>query len=94
MPKTVKSQVADLTLTEMRSRHAVSITDFKKNPARIVAAAEGDAIAVLNHNRPEFYVLPAAAFEALLDRIEDLEDVQTIRERENQPRVAVELDDL
>ncbi len=39
-------------------------------------------------------MLPAAAFEALLDRIEDLEDIETIREREHSPRVAVELDDL
>lgn len=81
-------------LTEMRAPRAVSITDFKKNPAKIVAAAKGDAVAVLSHNRPEFYVLPASAFEALLDRIEDLEDMATIREREAQPRIAIDLDEL
>ncbi len=43
MSKIQKKGAVD-TLTEMRSRHAVSITDFKKNPARIVAAAEGDAV--------------------------------------------------
>ena len=47
----------------LRALHDVSFT-----------VAKGEAFAVLNYNRPEFYVVPAAAYAALLDRIEALEN--------------------
>ena len=59
---------------ELRSRHFVSITELKKNPMRVFVEAKGETFAVLNFNRPEFYIVPAAAYAAMLDRIEDFED--------------------
>lgn len=41
-----------------------------------------------------FRALLSAVFDALLDRIEDLEDIATIRAREHGPRVAVTIDEL
>jgi antitoxin StbD len=38
-----------------------------------VAAGNGRPIAILNRNEPAFYCVPAKAWEALMDRLEDIE---------------------
>jgi antitoxin StbD len=72
----------------------VSISDLKKNPMAAVAQGEGFPVAVLNRNRPEFYCIPSASYEALLDRIEDLELHALADSRANQARVQINIDDL
>ncbi|ABS63173.1 prevent-host-death family protein [Parvibaculum lavamentivorans DS-1] len=59
-------------LSEMRARRTISVTDFRKNPVRHLGDAKGDTLAVLSHNRVEFYAVPPVQFEALLDRLEAL----------------------
>ena len=55
------------------STTTASISELKRNPMATVAAGEGLPVAILNRNEPTFYCVPAAAYEALLDRLEDLE---------------------
>ena len=50
-----------------------SVSELKRNPMGTVAAGEGLPVAILNHNRPAFYCVPAEAYEAMLERLEDLE---------------------
>jgi antitoxin StbD len=50
-----------------------SVSELKKNPMGTVAAGEGFPVAILNRNEPAFYCVPAKAYEAMLDRLEDLE---------------------
>ena len=76
------------------ARASVSISDLKKNPSRIINEAEGAPVAVLNHNKPSAYLIPAEAFEALMEQIEDYNLSQLVRERENEPTVKVSLDEL
>ena len=45
---------------------AVSMSEFKKNPAAILRQAAGRPVAVLNHNRVGFYLLEPALYEALV----------------------------
>ena len=52
-----------------------SISELKKNPMALVNSGEGQPIAILNHNEPVFYCVPAVAYEALLKRIDELEQV-------------------
>ena len=42
------------------SHFAVSVTELKRNYADILKQADDAPIAVLNHNRPEAYLLPAS----------------------------------
>jgi antitoxin StbD len=76
------------------ARASVSISDLKKNPSRIINEAEGAPVAILNHNKPSAYLIPAEAFEALMERFEDYNLAQFVKERENEPTVKVSLDDL
>lgn len=73
--------------------YAVSVTELKRDYASIIDEATG-AVAVLNHNKPEAYLIPAQYYEQLMDYLEDLQDAQLIRERANEQAVKVNLDDL
>jgi len=73
---------------------AASITELKANPMKVVSSACGEPVAVLNRNEPAFYCIPAEAYEALMDRLEDLELVELAKARESEPGIPVSLDDL
>lgn len=73
-----------------------SVSELKKNPMGTVAAGEGFPVAILNRNEPAFYCVPAKAWEALMDRLEDLElNAQAdARLGDGQAIVKVSLDEL
>jgi antitoxin StbD len=76
------------------SRTTASITELKRNPMGTVEAGEGQPVAILNRNEPAFYCVPAKVYEAMLDRLEDLELNALADARAQQPEIAVTLDEL
>lgn len=75
---------------------SVSISELKKNPSALLSQASGSAIAVLNHNKPAAYLIPAETYEAMMDMIEDYELAKLVEERleDKDQAVSVSLDDL
>jgi antitoxin StbD len=75
---------------------SVSISELKKNPSSLLLQANGSPIAVLNHNKPAAYLIPADTYEALMDMIEDYELAKLVEERlgDKGQAVSVSLDDL
>jgi antitoxin StbD len=73
---------------------AASIAELKKDPVGTVAAGDGFPVAILDHNEPAFYCIPAKAYEALMDKLEDVELAAIIEARKNQPEIEVNWDDL
>jgi antitoxin StbD len=73
-----------------------SISELKRNPMATVAAGEGLPVAILNRNEPTFYCVPALAYEALLERLENLElnALADARLAAGETPVKVSLDDL
>ncbi len=71
-----------------------SISELKRNPMGTVAAGEGGAVAILNHNETAFYCVPAHAYEALLNRLEDQELNAIADARKSQKVVKIKLDEL
>lgn len=71
-----------------------SVSELKKNPMGTVAAGEGFPVAILNRNEPVFYCVPAKAFEALMERLEDMELNAIADARKGQKEIAVSIDDL
>ncbi len=71
-----------------------SVSELKKNPMGTVAAGEGAPVAILNRNAPAFYCVPAKAYEALMDRLEDIELNAIADARTGQPVRKVKLGDL
>jgi antitoxin StbD len=83
-------------LTKIYAEYAVSITKLKKNPQALIDNAQGEAIALLNRNKPTAYIIPAETYEKLLDIAEDIELGQIIEDRRGEKDTAVEvhLDEL
>lgn len=73
---------------------SASISDLRKSPSSIVEAAHGEAVAILNHNRIMAYMVPAETYEAMLDRLDDLELVRIAKTRASERGVPVDIDDL
>ncbi len=73
---------------------SASVSELKKNPMGTVAVGEGFPVAILNRNEPAFYCIPAKAYEALLEKLEDLELNAIANARENQAEIKVDLSDL
>jgi len=82
--------MSSLVLSEMTA----SVSELKKNPMGTVAAGDGFAVAILNRNEPAFYCVPARAYEALMDKIEDLELNAIADARANDKIIKVNLNDL
>lgn len=82
--------MSNLVLAEMTA----SISELKKNPMGTVAAGDGFAVAILNRNEPAFYCVPARAYEALMDKIEDLELNALADARINEKVIKVSVNDL
>jgi antitoxin StbD len=73
---------------------SISITELKRNPSAVIEAADGESVAVLVHNKPSAYLVPADTYKRLLDRLEDLELAELLRSRANERRIKVRLDEL
>jgi antitoxin StbD len=83
-------------MDQVLTRFTASITELKKNPSALIKESGGDPIAILNHNRPSAYLVPADTFEAMIDLLEDIELGNIIEERKAEMAEAVEvkLDEL
>ncbi|MEQ1533781.1 MAG: type II toxin-antitoxin system Phd/YefM family antitoxin [Sideroxydans sp.] len=73
-----------------------SISELKRNPMATVAAGDGFPVAILNRNEPTFYCVPAKAYEALMDKLEDseLNAIADVRLKDGKRPVKVKLDEL
>ncbi|WP_229519516.1 antitoxin [Photobacterium damselae] len=60
----------------------------------VVNDADGFPVAVLNHNQPAFYCIPAEAYEMLLDKLEDVELADLVRKRRNSKEFEIDISDL
>lgn len=81
-------------MQRIQAELAVSVSDLKKSPAAVVGQARGLPVAVLNHNKVMAYLVPPEVYEAMLERLDDLDLARVAGERAAEEPVAVELDDL
>ena len=73
---------------------SVSVTELKRNPSAVIEAADGEPVAVLIHNKPSAYLVPAATYERLVERLEDVGLIELVHARAKERRVNVTLDEL
>lgn len=73
---------------------AVSVSELKKNPSAVMSGANGGAVAVLNHNRVMAYMVPTDVYEAMMERLDDMDLAEVMKARSNETAIPVSLDDL
>lgn len=75
---------------------SASISELKKNPTALLNEADGSAIAILNHNKPAAYLVPAQTYEFLMEMIDDIELAKIVESRraDLSEVVKVNIDDL
>lgn len=59
----------------------VSMSDFKKNPARILRDAGTQPVAVLSHNKAAFYMVEPRLFEAMIEDLADARLLPLLKQR-------------
>ena len=75
---------------------SVSMSEFKKNPAAVLREAGSRPVAVLNHNRPAFYMVEPQLFQAMLEQLadQDLYRKAAARLADKSRAIRVDLDQL
>ena len=75
---------------------SASISELKKNPTALLNEADGAAIAILNHNKPAAYLVPAQMYEQLMEQLDDYELTKVVESPRGDLSQAVEvsIDDL
>ena len=78
------------------SPFSASISELKKNPSRLIEEANGETVAILNHNKPTAYLVPADTFERMSNLLEDIELGRIVEKRKDlkATAVSVSLDEL
>jgi antitoxin StbD len=76
------------------AKNTVSMTDLRRNPSEVIEVAASSPVAILNHNKPAAYLISAAAYEDMLDQLEDAALAKLVKARSGGPTVKVKLEDL
>jgi antitoxin StbD len=71
---------------------SVSMSEFKKNPAAVLREAHNRPVAVLNHNRPAFYMVEPQLFEALMEELADQDLHRKVLSRRAKASSAIKVD--
>ncbi len=80
--------------TTILAETAASLSELKNDPISTVAAGDGFPVAILDHDEPAFYCIPAKAYEMLMDKLEDVELAAIVESRKSQAEIEVAWDEL
>ncbi len=86
----------EVKMEHIYSNYSASISELKKNPSALIDESNGSPIAVLNHNKPTAYLVPASTFEKILEDLDDLELIKSAKKRlkSSSRTIKVSLDEL
>jgi antitoxin StbD len=76
------------------ARNTVSMTDLRRNPSEVIEVANLAPVAVLNHNKPAAYLISAAAYEDMLEQLEDAALTKIVKARQGGKSVKANIEDL
>lgn len=83
-------------MKQIMAECSASISELKKNPSALLAEAKGAPVAILNHNVPAAYLIPAETYEWMMDAFDDYVLSQLVEQRmaDKGEAVEVSIDDL
>jgi antitoxin StbD len=77
-------------MEQLFANRSISVTELKRSPALAIEQAGLEAVAVLNHNRPAAYLVPAVTYQNMLAQLEvqRLRNAVAIRRADPRPDVS------
>ena len=79
-------------MTRILSKYTASISELKKSPSSVIEEAGGEAVAILNHNKPSAYLVPSELYEKMMEIIDDYYLAQEVEARLNDGEEPVKVD--
>ena len=70
---------------------SASISELKKNPTALLKVSAGAPIAILNHNKPTAYLVPAETYEWIIEKLDDIELSAIVKMRRSEKADAIEV---
>jgi len=83
-------------MTQILANFTASISELKKSPTAVIEEAGGEAVAILNYNKPSAYLVPTLLYEKMIEIVEDYYLAQAVEERlrDGEKPIKVSLDEL
>ncbi|QOR61304.1 type II toxin-antitoxin system Phd/YefM family antitoxin [Sulfurovum sp. ST-21] len=83
-------------MTQILANYTASISELKKSPSSVIEEANGETVAILNHNKPSAYLVPSDVYENMMDILDDYYLMKEVEERLNdgQKPIKVNIDEL
>lgn len=75
----------------LRIKTTVSMAELKRNPNKIISNADALPMVILNSNKPKAYLLSARAYEVVLDFIDDVSLIKTIKARRSGKTIKIKI---
>ena len=79
-------------MQQVLADYTASISELKKNPSALISNAHGAPIAILNHNTPTAYLIPAKKYGKIMEALDDLDLKNIVSQRLSDLDQAVEVD--
>jgi antitoxin StbD len=80
-------------MEQLFANRSISVTELKRSPTSAIEQAGTEAVAVLNHNRPAAYLVPAATYQNMLAQLQVQQWRSAIEVSRADPRPDVSEDD-
>ncbi len=84
-------------MEQIYANYTASITELKKSPTKLLEMSGNEPIAILNHNKPSAYMIPAEMFEKMMDILDEYFLAKDVEERLNYKEdelIKVDIDEL
>ena len=83
-------------MRQVLADYSARISELKQNPTALLNDSEGSPIAILNHNKPTAYLIPAETYEWMVELVDDYQLAKMVETRlkDKDQAVEVNLDDL
>lgn len=83
-------------MQRIHASQVASISELKRNPSKVIENANGEAVAILNHNTTAAYIVPTKMYEKMLELMDDSALIELAEQRINdaQQPLQVDIDDL
>ena len=91
----IEAEVQNI-LNRVFAECATTLDELRRDPDAVPATAGDEAVAILDQDKPAAYLISADAFEKLLERLDDAELAEVVRQRlpDLDQAVDVTLDEL